>query len=149
MTAPNRPKFGVYEVGRAYTDRRAAYAVVLGEAEMVAAVRGPSGHFWLPGGGSVPGESAEETLIREVREEVARDVRLIDRIGEATQYFNAANEDRQYRMQAVFFRAEFTVGLNTGADHELCWLPIQQTKTAFFHECHGWAVVQALRQFKQ
>jgi hypothetical protein len=61
------PTFGVREAGTPYTERCAAYEVVLGAAETVAVVRGPSGRFWLPGGGSLPGESAEDTLAREVR----------------------------------------------------------------------------------
>jgi hypothetical protein len=95
--------FGIREAGTVYTERRAVYGVVLGVGGTVAAVRGPSGRFWLPGGGSLPGESAEDTLTREVREELARGVHLIHRIGEATQLFHAADEDRHYRMLAVFF----------------------------------------------
>lgn len=144
MTAPNEPTFGICEVDRAYTERRSAYAVVLGEADLVAVVRGPSGHYWLPGGGSLPGESPEETLSREVREELARGVRLIERIGEATQFFYATDDDRHYRMVATFFEAELTEELRTGAEHELRWLPIQQARTAFFHQCHGWAVSKAV-----
>lgn len=115
-------------------ERRAAYGVFLGEAETVAVVQGPSDGFWLPGGGSLPGESPEDTLIREGREELARGVRLIQRIGEATQYFYAANEDRHYRMQAAFFRAELTEELNTAAEHELCWLSLSLAGAASFHE---------------
>ena len=33
--------------------------------------------------GSLPGETPEETLVREVREELARSVRLVTKIGEA------------------------------------------------------------------
>lgn len=60
--------------------------------------------------------------------------------GEATQFFHAADEDRHYQMLAVFFVAEFTAELDTQAEHELCWLPIQQARAEFFHESHGWAV---------
>lgn len=101
----------------AYTERRAAYGVILGENDLVAVVKGPSGHYWLPGGGSSAGESAEETLIREVGEELACGVRLIDRIGEATQFFYAADEHRHYWMLAVFFQAEFTEVLNQEGLH--------------------------------
>jgi ADP-ribose pyrophosphatase YjhB (NUDIX family) len=116
VSAAEVPTFGVREPGTAYTERRAAYGVVFGAAETVAVVRGPSGRFWLPGGGSLPGESAEDTLAREVREELGRGVRLIDRLGQATQFFHAADEGRHYRMQAVFFRADFTGRSSTGAN---------------------------------
>jgi 8-oxo-dGTP pyrophosphatase MutT (NUDIX family) len=138
------PIFGAREAGMVYTERPAAYAVVLGAASTVAVVRGPSGRYWLPGGGSLPGEPAEETVAREVREELARGVRLLQRIGEATQFFYAADDGRHCRMRAVFFLADFTEALNTEAEHEPCWLPLQQTRSGFFHECHAWAVDQAV-----
>jgi 8-oxo-dGTP pyrophosphatase MutT (NUDIX family) len=40
-------------------------------------VKGTSGKFFLPGGGSLPEETAEETVRREIREELARSVRLM------------------------------------------------------------------------
>lgn len=138
------PTFGVREAGRAYRGRRAAYAVVFGGSDAVAAVRGASGRFWLPGGGSSRGESAEDTLLREVREELARGVRLIHRLGEATQYFHAKDDDTHYRMEAVFFWVELTDELQRPAEHDLVWLPFDQLGAAFFHECHGWAVSQAV-----
>jgi 8-oxo-dGTP diphosphatase len=84
--------FGVPLEGVAYTERPAAYAVVAGENVTVAAVKGTSGKFFLPGGGCLPGEAAEEAVRREVREELARSVRLIRPIGAATQYFYAADD---------------------------------------------------------
>jgi 8-oxo-dGTP pyrophosphatase MutT (NUDIX family) len=144
VSNPPRPTFGVREEDRTYTERRAAYGVVLGAGRTVAAVQGQGGRFWLPGGGSRPGESAEETLTREVREELARSVRLIHRIGEATQYFYAVTDDRHYRMAAVFFRADFGEELDAVAEHDISWLPLDRADTAFFHECHTWAVAQAV-----
>ena len=142
-TAPDGPTFGVHQEGTDYTERRAAYAIVFDGNAAVAGVRGPSGHYWLPGDGSLPGESAENTITREIREELARGVRLIERIGDATQFFFATNDHQHYKMLAVFYRAEFTEVLSSKAEHELCWIPCQQARAAFFHECHGWAVDQA------
>src|SRR3954469_13500974 len=85
--------FGARLDGVAYADRPAAYAVVAGVNGTVAAVRGTSGKFFLPGGGCLPGEAAEEAVRREVREELARSVRLVRPIGVATQYFYAADDD--------------------------------------------------------
>jgi len=68
----------------AYTERPAAYAVVAGENGSVAAVRGAAGMIGLPGGGSLPGKTPEETLAREVCEELARGIRLASKIGEVT-----------------------------------------------------------------
>jgi ubiquinone/menaquinone biosynthesis C-methylase UbiE/8-oxo-dGTP pyrophosphatase MutT (NUDIX family) len=141
--------FGKPLEGVAYTERPAAYAVVAGESGTVAAVRGASGMTFLPGGGSLPGEMPEETLIREVREELARNVRLVRRIGEATQFFYAADEDRHYKMQADFFLAEFPDEPSGQGEHELFWLPLGEAAGAFFHECHAWAAGQGLERTAQ
>ncbi len=136
--------FGVRLEGVSCADRSAAYAVVAGENGTVAAVQGKFGKFFLPGGGCLPGETAEETVGREVREELARSVRLIRRIGAATQYFYAADDDRHYRMSAVFFLAEFTDGPAGMGEHDLAWLSAAEVETAFFHESHAWAVRRGL-----
>jgi len=139
------PHFGVRRPGHVYVERLAAYAVVFGAGGTVAVVRGPSGRYWLPGGGSLPGESGEQTIMREVREELAMGITIIERIGEATQFFHAADEDRHYRMRASFFLAQLADKLTTRAEHELCWLPLRQSRNAFYHECHVWAVDRATR----
>jgi len=137
------PIFGAPQANQPCTERRAAYAVVLDPDGRVAAVRGPSGRLWLPGGGSLADESPAQTVIREVREELARDVRLIHKIGEAIEFFYAAGDDRHFRMSATFFRAEFGDTLQTEAEYEVYWVPINEARIAFFHKCHTWAVRQA------
>ena len=93
----------------------------------------------LHGGGSLPGETPEETLRREGREELARSVRLVRKIGEATQFFYAADDDCHYKMLGVFFLAELPDEPDGHGEHELFWLPLDEAARAFFHECHAWA----------
>jgi ubiquinone/menaquinone biosynthesis C-methylase UbiE/GrpB-like predicted nucleotidyltransferase (UPF0157 family)/8-oxo-dGTP pyrophosphatase MutT (NUDIX family) len=136
--------FGALQKGVAYTDRPATYAVVVGENGTVATVRGASGRVFLPGGGSLPSESPEATLVREVREELARSVRLVRRLGEATQFFYAADEDCHCRMAAVFFLAEFPDEPTRHGEHDLFWLPLVEVDQAFFHPSHAWACRRGL-----
>lgn len=136
------PTFGPCPTGVVLHDRPAAYAVILGADGRVAAVRGKT-RYWLPGGGSLPGESAEDTVTRELREELGRSVRLVARIGDAIQFFFAADEERWYRMRAVFFRAEFEGEPVVPGEHELCWLDANQDAALFFHACHAWAASRA------
>jgi 8-oxo-dGTP diphosphatase len=141
---PETITFGSRQEGVHYTERPAAYAVVIGENGTVAVVKGePSGLFWLPGGGSLPTETAEETIEREVREELACNIRLLRRIGEAKQYFYASTDNRHYEMVAVFFLAEFPDEPSGPGEHDLYWLPLAEAERAFFHESHAWAVCQA------
>lgn len=125
----------------AYSARHAAYVVVI-ESGMVATVRGVSGLLFLPGGGSMPGEAPEETVAREVREELARTVRGLRKIGQAIQYFYAPVDDRHFEMSATFFVADFAGEATGQGDHELFWQPIVGGAEAFFHACHAWAVCQ-------
>jgi 8-oxo-dGTP diphosphatase len=92
--------FGSPKTNVQYVERRAAYLVVINGGR-VAMVKSRQKHF-LPGGGSLPGESPEDTVAREVREELARGVRLFRRLGEAVQYFYSSTDDRSYKMLATF-----------------------------------------------
>ena len=133
--------FGSPEPDVDYHERRAAYVVITRE-DKVAMVNSGDKHF-LPGGGSLPDEAPEETVMREVSEELGRRVRLLRRLGEATQYFYSATDNRHYKMLAVFFAGEFIDGERVGiGEHQLEWVPITKTEQACFHECHAWAVRQ-------
>ena len=130
--------------GTVYIERPAAYAVITNADGLLAVVQGPSGRLWLPGGGSLPEETAEVTVVREVREELAYNLRLMELIGEIVEYFYAADEDRHYRMTATFFRAELTNGLASTPEHELIWMRPNEATSRFFHKCHAWAVDRAV-----
>jgi len=135
--------FGSPEPNIQYTERRAAYVVIVGSDGKIAMVKGPQKYF-LPGGGSLPDEKSGDTVAREVSEELARRVRLIRSLGEATQYFYSTDDDRHYKMRAAFFAGEFTDEPATeAAEHELTWLAESEVEQACFHACHAWAVRQA------
>jgi len=133
--------FGSPEPNVQSSERRAAYVVITRDGK-VALIKSGQKHF-LPGGGSLPGETPEATVVREVQEELARAVRLLCRLGEATQYFYSADDDRHYKMLAVFFVGQFTDDVYIGAgEHQMDWLPVTRIEQACFHECHAWAVRQ-------
>ncbi|MDQ3743009.1 MAG: NUDIX domain-containing protein [Acidobacteriota bacterium] len=131
--------FGSREPGVQYTPRRAAYVVIYNDGGEVATVVGPGQKQFLPGGGSQPGESPEETCKREVSEELGRGVRLTRRLGEALQYFYSEMDERHYEMRATFFAGEFTDEVSGDGGHELRWLPPAWAEESFFHACHAWA----------
>ena len=127
-----------------YIDRTAAYAVILNGVDKVAAVKGSLGYF-LPGGGLHPGETAQQALIREVQEELACGVQIIYEIGRAIQYFYVPSENCNYNMDAVFFLAELGVEIDCKAEYELRWIQIAEASRLLYHQCHAWAVTQAIR----
>jgi 8-oxo-dGTP diphosphatase len=134
--------FGSPQPSVQYIERRAAYVVIINSQGKIAMVRNGQKHF-LPGGGSAPCEAPEETVVREVHEELARGVRLIRKLGEAIQYFYSSTDDLYYRMAATFFAGEFTEQRGGTGEHELYWLPVSEIEHACFHACHAWAVRQA------
>jgi ADP-ribose pyrophosphatase YjhB (NUDIX family) len=142
MDDPHAPVFGAAPEGVVCRPRVGAYAIIRGTGGRVAAVRATVGGragCWLPGGGAESGESPEETVVREIREELGRDARLLGRAGEAIQYFYAAGDGCWYRMHAVFFTAEL-VGEPAGpAEHEPCWIDPAREAESFLHACHAWA----------
>jgi 8-oxo-dGTP pyrophosphatase MutT (NUDIX family) len=135
--------FGSPEQSVQYTERRAAYVVIVNDDGEVAMVKSRQKYF-LPGGGSLSGESPEETVVREVCEELAQSVRLVRRLGEATQYFYSSTDDRHYKMLAVFFAGEFTdEPCGVAGEHELHWLSVREAEQSCFHACYAWAARQA------
>lgn len=134
--------FGSQTPNVSYTERQAAYVVITNNGKF-AAVK-PQEKYFLPGGGSLLGETSEGTVVREVSEGLARNVRLVRKIGEVVQYFYSAADDRYYKMRATFFAGEFTDELrgNGKGENELCWLSKAEAEQAFFHECHAWVTHQ-------
>jgi len=135
--------FGSIKPNVQYVERRAAYVVIIHEGR-VAVVNSGQTHF-LPGGGSLPGERPEETVVREVHEELGRRVRLLNALGEATQYFYSSTENRHYKMLAVYFTGEFMDDpCDQIGEHELDWLVPAEAEQACFHPCHAWAILNLL-----
>jgi 8-oxo-dGTP pyrophosphatase MutT (NUDIX family) len=130
--------FGTPPAGIAVVPRPAAYAIVRDASFRVAVVLEESGLF-LPGGGRAPGETAEETVLREVREEVGCGLRILRRLGEAVQYCRAHDRDGWYETRAVFFAGAF-VGEPDGGACALHWLAPQEARERLHHASHAWAV---------
>ena len=140
---PPQKTFGEVDPNIEYVDRNAAYAVILCDVGKVAAVKGENGYF-LPGGGLHNAETAEQALVREIHEELARDVEIIREIARATQYFYAAAESCNYRMDAVFFLATLKDECHRMPEYELHWLPLTDASQRFYHQCHVWAINQVM-----
>ena len=131
------PVFGTRDPDVEYVDRPAAYVIATNEAGQIAAVRGRAG-CWLPGGGIETGETAEECIKREVREEIGATLHITALIGKAVQYFHAPSDGNHYRMRATFFRGEF-LDEPSSVEHELCWIDASGDGALFFHASHDWA----------
>jgi len=136
--------FGRRERGRAYRLRIAAYAVILDENLRVACFVDKA-RLFLPGGGLEAGEQPLGAVHREVAEECARALEVISPLDSAVQFFQTAAGEA-YELRAHFFLARFGAPLDGPAEHELRWLPALPRPPGFFHQCHGWALQQALNR---
>jgi 8-oxo-dGTP diphosphatase len=129
--------FGTQVDGHTYHARRAVYAVIRDSAGRVATVQA-HGHLFLPGGGIEAGESPEQALVREVEEECAQRLQVVEKMGEALQYFYAHSDDKYFAMHVVFY-----VGVFLGQTPGQTALPFHwvfpDDKAQFFHESHVWA----------
>ncbi|MGE0885768.1 MAG: NUDIX domain-containing protein [Blastocatellales bacterium] len=133
-----RVKFGRLPDGVEYRQRPGAYAVIFDGNGKFAAVKGRTKMF-LPGGGIEAGESPEETLAREVREECAREVFINRFLGSAIQYFTDRHNGSHWEFHCNYFEAQFGAPLDNEPEHELVWLEITEAHVLAF-EVHAWAV---------
>src|SRR5262244_3764200 len=123
--------FGTQVDGHTYHARRAVYAVIRDRKGRVAAVR-YRGNLFLPGGGIEAGETPEQALVREVEEECAQHLHIVEKIGEALQYFYAASEDKYFAMHAVFYAGTFLGHMPGQAALPFVWV-LPDAKAQFFH----------------
>jgi 8-oxo-dGTP diphosphatase len=130
--------FGTPPPGATVTARPAAYAIVRDADGRVAVVEEDSGLF-LPGGGREPGETAEENVRREVREEVGCGLRIGRRLGAAVQYCRAHDREGWYATEATFFAGAFVGAPGTGGC-ALSWLTPAEARARLHHASHAWAV---------
>jgi 8-oxo-dGTP pyrophosphatase MutT (NUDIX family) len=134
------PEFGLREARADAPVRPGAYGIIEDNAGRVALVRTPS-VVLLPGGGQDPGESLEEALVREVREETGLEVRVAEYVGTADEVTEVRG--KVVRKRCAFFRAA-VAGLSIGGkvemDHELWWVPFDDAIGSLSHESQRWAL---------
>jgi len=124
-----------------YLDRVGAYAVIE-RNNRLAIVKFDNSSFCLPGGGLEMGENCEDTLRREVVEEIGYECIIGRKIGVAGQYISTLSGDGYYNKIGHFYLAEL-VENNIGdrsCEFDLVWLNIDEAKTSLYEDSHKWAV---------
>ena len=104
MGAP-LPIFGAKLPGVEYRLRPGAYALVYDERGRIAIVN-EEGDWYLPGGGLEEGETAEQALVREVREECGCGVSIDVEFAGAIEFLETRS-GRKLEVHARYFRARF------------------------------------------
>lgn len=137
------PVFGDKMVGKTYIERPGAYAVIRNARQQIAVLlAGPA--FFLPGGGSAPGERPQITLHREIMEECGRAIQIGPELGKALEYIYARNEGLDYLIQSTFFEAMFMDGQvrQPEDNHLLVWLSASEAIQRLQRQSQAWAVQQ-------
>ncbi|MEO0652398.1 MAG: NUDIX domain-containing protein [Planctomycetota bacterium] len=142
---PNLPRFGERLPGIHYTPRPGSYGVALDEGARRLCVVQLGDRFFLPGGGAEGDETEAETLTREVREECARSVTLVRRLGAAVQYVLPRGEVA-YAKVCAFYEVRLGEELATAPEdeHVTLWMPTAQARERLSHESQRWALDLAI-----
>ncbi len=135
-------EFGEKIAGKDYIERPGAYAVIIKDG-LYAVVKNPKS-FFLLGGGIEDGESPEEALHREVREEIGMGIRIDKKIGVAMQHIYVPEVDIYVSKEGHFYHATLLsqISENSEASHELIWLTKEEALEKIFHESQRWAIEQ-------
>jgi ADP-ribose pyrophosphatase YjhB (NUDIX family)/GNAT superfamily N-acetyltransferase len=140
------PVFGERVVGQSYVARPSAYAIIENEHGEIALVVTPVGRF-LPGGGMEPGETPEQAVVREAREECGLVVWAGPTVGRAVQLVHARSEETYFEKRNVFLRAFIqAAGVPPSeSDHHLSWVRRETAAEGLVDGSHSWALRAAMR----
>lgn len=97
------PVFGEKEAEKKYKARYAAYAILMNEEKEIALVQAPNGAYFLPGGEIEGHETKEETIEREMLEELGFEVVLSEYLGQADEYFYSRHRETFFYNPGYFY----------------------------------------------
>ena len=132
--------FGTRIAGVQYFYRPSAYALVRNSQGDFAVARTPVACF-LPGGGIDSGETPEQAIEREAREECGLLLKPLSRIGQAVEICYSIAHAVHYEKDSIFIQADVLGSTTrTEADHQLLWLNQADALEVLSHGSHRWAV---------
>ncbi len=132
-------QFGTQEPGVEYKDRPGVYALISHGDGLFLATENRSKKFSLPGGGVDAGETDEQALRREIKEELVREIETFQFVGEAKNYVQSiVNGD--VNKHCKYYLVTLKPGIDGQGDVLTHWLTLPQFKANSNHEAHDWAI---------
>lgn len=106
-----------------------------------------NGQYFLVGGGIEAGETPEQAVVREFKEEIGADVSVGKKIGEAADYLFSSRENMYFRKIQTFFVVQMVGEIKKGIEenHELVWATIEEAEPFILQKSQAWAVRQTLK----
>ncbi|MCB0585295.1 MAG: NUDIX domain-containing protein [Phaeodactylibacter sp.] len=132
-----------------FITRPGSYAVFFNENGEVGVIRNDYGDYFLAGGGIEPGETREEALLREVREEAGLLADIDTYLGAAAEYYYDPGHQHYFNKIGHFFLItpyEQDLSLKVEDDHTLIWLPLEKAHPLMYHDIYRWALEEAKRR---
>jgi 8-oxo-dGTP diphosphatase len=139
-SATDCPVFGTRIEGYPYIVRPSAYALVRNADGDLALIQTPRGYY-LPGGGVEAGETPDEAIEREAKEEGGLILKPRASLGKAIEIVYSAEESACFEKQCVFMEAEL-IGrvLASEPDHQLVWVVLEDAARMLSNQSHRWAL---------
>lgn len=136
-------EFGEKKEGVVYARRPGAYAVFTEDGKV--AVVDVAGKYFLPGGGVDEGESPEDALRRELKEELGWEINDVKELGNALDHCFSEKANAYITKEETFFTAVRTgaAGHIEEVDHKIIWLSPHEARPRMFHPGQGCAISRA------
>jgi 8-oxo-dGTP diphosphatase len=128
-----------------YRPRQAVYACLVDAALRVACVRSDFGLLYLPGGGMEAGETPQEALARELREEIGHRLERATEIGCLRELYTTPNGQKHYDQTSRYYRVETAAvpAWSEAAETTLLWIEPETFAAEAAYQSH----VEAVRRF--
>ncbi len=138
-------EFGEKVSGAEYKELPCARGIVRNEQGQFAFVD-VKGQYFLVGGGIEAGETPEQAVVREFREEIGAEISIGKKVGEAADYVFGRREQAYFRKVNTFFEVKIIGEIKGGteADHRLVWETIEEVESKILQKSQIWAVKEIL-----